>query len=166
MENKREKRAARMAGGNGNGMGGGRGSGVFGSRNQLDEVDAGIAAMRGAGGSGAALLEALESDGTPGGQPATPLAAAAQQQPTMMSKEARALMMAGLGDEGLQLWKVRGPADIVPTVAAEGCRLPRFPASDCRVVPGVLLRSGFGCEAIRRQTCLPVCGSGGGTIGT
>lgn len=129
MENKREKRAARMAGGNGNGMGGGRGSGVFGSRNQLDEVDAGIAAMQGAGGSGAALLEALESDGTPGGQPATPLAAAVQQQPTMMSKEARALMMAGLGEEGLQLWKVRRPKVAVSKVPTEGaaCRVSLHP---------------------------------------
>eukprot|EP00967_Tisochrysis_lutea_P025582 scaffold29534_cov19-Tisochrysis_lutea.AAC.2 len=33
--------------------------------------------------------------------------AAAPAEPTMMSKEARQLMMSGLGVKGLELWKVR-----------------------------------------------------------
>jgi hypothetical protein len=30
------------------------------------------------------------------------------QEPTMMSKEARQLMLSGLGAQGLELWKVGG----------------------------------------------------------
>ncbi|GLC57430.1 hypothetical protein PLESTB_001223500 [Pleodorina starrii] len=90
MESKRAKRAARMGGG---------------QRSQLDEIDAGMRslAVGGPPGSRGNLLnQALEPGPGPG-------AAQQQQQqgPTMMSREARQMMMAGLGDQGLQMWKDR-----------------------------------------------------------
>ena len=47
------------------------------------------------------LLEALED---PAEAPPPPAS-----EPTMMSREARALMLSGQGQAGLQLWKVRTP---------------------------------------------------------
>ena len=56
------------------------------------------------------LLEALEEEA-----PAKPA------EPTMMSKEARALVMAGQGQAGLQLWKV-GSAQLHPFPVFRGSR--------------------------------------------
>lgn len=105
MENKRAKRAARNGGGGGGS--GARGT-PHGSRMQLDEVDAGMRslALSRDPTQGNLLNTALEPGDEGGGAGPGPGSGAVQSGPTMMSREARAMMMSGLGAEGLQMWKV------------------------------------------------------------
>ncbi|GIL88258.1 hypothetical protein Vretimale_14135 [Volvox reticuliferus] len=87
FESKRAKRAARAGG----------------QRSQLDEIDAGMHSLAVSQPNGARrdpTNDALEPEAVAGPGPGT-------QGPTMMSREARQLVMAGLGDEGLQMWKDR-----------------------------------------------------------
>ncbi|KAG2430247.1 hypothetical protein HXX76_010345 [Chlamydomonas incerta] len=104
MENKRAKRAARNGGG-----GSGAGGTPHGSRMQLDQVDAGMRslALSRDPTRGDLLNAPLEPGDESGGAGPGPGSGAVQSGPTMMSREARALMMSGLGAEGLQMWKDR-----------------------------------------------------------
>ncbi|KAG2447716.1 hypothetical protein HYH02_007176 [Chlamydomonas schloesseri] len=107
MENKRAKRAARMGGGGGGGSGA-RGT-PQGSHMQLDQVDAGLRslALSRDPTHGDLLNAPLEPGDEGGGAGPGPGSGAVQSGPTMMSREARAMMMSGLGAEGLQMWKDR-----------------------------------------------------------
>ncbi|GLI61583.1 hypothetical protein VaNZ11_003999 [Volvox africanus] len=79
FESKRAKQAARAGG----------------QHTQLDEIDAGMQSLVVSQPNGALEPEAAAGPG-PGAQ-----------GPTMMSREARRMMMAGLGEQGLQMWKDR-----------------------------------------------------------
>jgi hypothetical protein len=62
--------------------------------------------------------------------PRRPCTAPKAEGPTMMSKEARQIMMAGMGEAGLQMWKVRARARAPPAHCPRPCAAPaRLPHS-------------------------------------